>query len=94
MIHPPFEDRNVRTARLRAWLHGAFVTLLLGCSAEHDAGYQATCTPMYQLSGGVRGAALNQLYPGDGGRYCVENLETMDCVGNYCRLGEGTTWTR
>jgi hypothetical protein len=89
---PPNE---LHLARRRTSLRWALATsLLLGCSGEHDAGYQATCTPMYQLDGGVRGAALNELYPADGGRYCVENLETADCVGNYCRAGEGTTWTR
>ncbi len=67
---------------------------LLGCSAEHDAGYQATCTSMYSLNSGVRGPALNDLYPNDGGRYCVENLGALDCIGNYCKRDEGTTWTR
>jgi hypothetical protein len=75
-------------------LRGALFLLLLGCSAEYDAGYQAPCTTMYRLDSGVRGAALNELFPQDGGLYCVENFATNDCVGNYCRAQEGTTWTR
>lgn len=89
------ENRSVQSKRLLVSLRGALLaSLLVGCSAEHDAGYHATCSPMYELERGIRGAALNELFPGDGGIYCVENLGNMDCIGNYCKRDEGTTWTR
>jgi len=95
MTDPHFEHRRPPTATHHAFLRGTLVALLLlACSAEHDAGYQATCTAMYQLNNGVRGPALNDLFPADGGRYCIENFGTSDCVGNYCKQNEGTTWTR
>ena len=75
----------------------AAAALLLGaCGASNssDSGKSAqpiTCTPLYVVTDGHAGSALNDLWPNDGGIYCAEKVNSDGCIGNYCGKDQG--WT-
>jgi len=75
----------------------AAAALLLGaCGASNssDSGKSAqpiTCTPLYVVTDGHAGRALNDLWPNDGGIYCAEKVNSDGCIGNYCGKDQG--WT-